>query len=116
MSYTSRRFLKTIPQTLVEKIVQKYQVPTSNTPVQQGDFLVIRPHRVMTHDNTGAVIPKFESIGGNRINDPNQLVFTLDHDVQNTSPTVYEFKIIITVHRIWPNLKEFASLHKQKGL
>jgi homoaconitate hydratase len=40
----------------------------------------------MTHDNTGAVIPKFRSIGAERVRDPGQPVFALDHDIQNTSP------------------------------
>jgi homoaconitate hydratase len=39
----------------------------------------------MTHDNTGAVIPKFRSIGATRIDDPRQVVFTLDHNVQDKS-------------------------------
>ncbi|MFT7484525.1 MAG: homoaconitate hydratase [Candidatus Paceibacteria bacterium] len=39
----------------------------------------------MTHDNTGAVIPKFKSIGATRMHDADQPIFTLDHDVQNTS-------------------------------
>ncbi|KAI8996292.1 homoaconitase [Trametes punicea] len=47
---------------------------------------MIRPEHVMTHDNTGPVISKFKSIGATRIHNPKQLVFTLDHDVQNKSP------------------------------
>lgn len=64
---------------------------------------MIRPEHVMTHDNTGPVISKyvclssplrsgtdhvdarFKSIGATKIKDPKQLVFTLDHDVQNKS-------------------------------
>lgn len=37
----------------------------------------------MTHDNTGAVIPKFKSIGATKIHNPRQVVYTLDHDIQN---------------------------------
>jgi homoaconitate hydratase len=40
----------------------------------------------MTHDNTGAVIPKFKQIGATTIADPAQPVFAIDHDIQNTSP------------------------------
>ena len=40
----------------------------------------------MTHDNTGAVIPKFKQIGATSIADPAQPVFAIDHDIQNTSP------------------------------
>ena len=39
----------------------------------------------MTHDNTGPVISKFRAIGATRIHSPSQVVFALDHDVQNKS-------------------------------
>lgn len=52
-------------------------------PLRTGDFLSIRPHRVMTHDNTSAVMSKFKGIGAKKINDSQQLVFALDHDIQN---------------------------------
>src|SRR6201987_3115712 len=52
-------------------------------PLRSGDFLSIRPHRVMTHDNTSAVMGKFKTIGAKKIHDPKQLVFALDHDIQN---------------------------------
>ncbi|RDB28687.1 Homoaconitase, mitochondrial [Hypsizygus marmoreus] len=76
-----------IPQTVIEKVVQKYAVglPQGKT-VKAGDYVMIRPEHVMTHDNTGPVITKFNSIGATRIHNPAQPVFTLDHDVQNKSP------------------------------
>lgn len=39
----------------------------------------------MTHDNSWPVATKFLSIGASKIHDPNQIVMTLDHDVQNKS-------------------------------
>jgi homoaconitate hydratase len=48
-------------------------------------MVTVRPFHVMTHDNTGAVMPKFHAIGAERIADPAQPVFTLDHNVQDTS-------------------------------
>jgi homoaconitate hydratase len=39
----------------------------------------------MTHDNTGAVIPKFLGIGAGRIANPRQVVHTLDHNIQDKS-------------------------------
>jgi homoaconitate hydratase len=73
--------------TLVEKIAARHAdgVPP-NTVVRSGDFVSIRPRHVMTHDNTGAVIPKFKQIGATSIADPAQPVFAIDHDIQNTSP------------------------------
>ncbi len=72
------------PQNLVEKIAQRFAVGLDGHTVQAGDYLSIRPAYVMTHDNTGAVIPKFKSIGATKVAHPRQPVFALDHNVQDT--------------------------------
>jgi homoaconitate hydratase len=71
-------------QTIVEKISQTHMVEGPSRPLRAGDFLSIRPDHVMTHDNTSAVMNKFKTIGARAIHDPAQLVFTADHDIQNT--------------------------------
>ena len=49
-----------IPQTVIEKVVQKYAVGLpEGKAVKAGDYVMIRPEHVMTHDNTGPVISKF---------------------------------------------------------
>jgi homoaconitate hydratase len=70
-------------QTIVEKIAQSHLAEGPNRPLRTGDFVSIRPHKVMTHDNTSAVMSKFKGIGAQKIHDPKQLVFALDHDIQN---------------------------------
>jgi homoaconitate hydratase len=63
---TARRGLATVaydrprvPQTVIEKVVQKYAVGLpSGKVVKAGDYVMIRPEHVMTHDNTGPVISK----------------------------------------------------------
>ena len=73
-------------QTLIEKIAQKYAVGLDDShEVHAGDYLSIRPAYIMTHDNTGAVIPKFKSIGAAKLFNPLQVVHTLDHNVQDKS-------------------------------
>jgi homoaconitate hydratase len=73
--------------TLVEKIAARHADGlTAGTVVRAGDFISIRPRHVMTHDNTGAVIPKFRQIGATAIADPAQPVFAIDHDIQNVTP------------------------------
>ncbi|TAM48428.1 MAG: homoaconitase [Acidobacteria bacterium] len=72
-------------QTVVEKIAQGHMAEGPGRPLAAGDFLSVRPHHVMTHDNSSAVMAKFAGIGATRIADPAQPVFTLDHDIQNTS-------------------------------
>jgi homoaconitate hydratase len=70
-------------QTMVEKIAQAHMAEGPNRPLRAGDFLSVRPHRCMTHDNTSAVMSKFKAIGAKKVANPRQLVFALDHDIQN---------------------------------
>src|SRR5205809_153783 len=73
--------------TFVEKIAARHADGLApNAVVRAGDFISIRPRHVMTHDNTGAVIPKFKQIGATAIADQAQPVFAIDHDIQNVTP------------------------------
>ncbi|KAJ3282152.1 mitochondrial Homoaconitase [Rhizoclosmatium sp. JEL0117] len=103
MRHFSSAPLSRAPQNLIERIVQKYAVDVSG-PVKQGDFVSISPAHVMTHDNTGAVLGKFASIGASKFARASQAVFTLDHDVQNKSEK---------------NLEKYAKIEKfarEKGV
>ncbi|MFQ5492052.1 MAG: homoaconitase [Phycisphaerae bacterium] len=74
-------------QTLIEKIVTRYAVGLADGErVHSGDIIAVQPKHVMTHDNTSAVIPKFQKTGAGKILNPGQPVFCLDHDIQNLSP------------------------------
>ncbi|KAK3358934.1 hypothetical protein B0T25DRAFT_514571 [Lasiosphaeria hispida] len=74
------------PQTLTEKIVQRYSVGLPpGKKVKAGDYVTLSPHHCMTHDNSWPVAMKFMSIGASKIHDNRQVVMTLDHDVQNKS-------------------------------
>ena len=56
-----------MPQTLIEKIVEKHTVDLeSGQAVQSGNYIAIKPAHVMTHDNTGAVMGKFKAIRAKR--------------------------------------------------
>jgi homoaconitate hydratase len=93
-------FKRFYSQNLIEKIVQRYSYEAAT--ISQGDFVSIVPHRVMTHDNTGAVISKFDSIT-HKFHNASQIVFTLDHDVQNKSEANL---------RKYEKIKEFATVHQ----
>ena len=74
-------------QNRIEKITQRFAVGLpAGAEVRAGDFVSVRPKHCMTHDNTGAVIPKWKSMGATRIFDPSQPVIPIDHDVQNETP------------------------------
>ena len=78
-------------QTVTEKIIQAHSVGLAEGhEVRAGDMVTVRPLHVMTHDNTGAVIPKFTAIGASRVAHPEQPVFALDHNVQDTSDSNLE--------------------------
>lgn len=49
----------------------------------------------MTHDNTRAVLFKFAQVRATKVHSPAQLIFTLDHNVQDTGPA---------------NLKKYAEI------
>ena len=73
-------------QTIVEKIALSHMAEgPRGRPLRTGDILSIRPRHVMTHDNTSAVMKKFQSIGAPKVVDPKLPVFCLDHDIQNTA-------------------------------
>lgn len=79
--------------TLTEKIVARHiagDADPASSVARQGDFVLIRPRRILTHDNTSAVIPKFHALFDSReaaaIHDPSQPVLALDHDIQNHTP------------------------------
>lgn len=73
-------------QNFIEKIANRFAVGLKkDEKVHSGDFISIAPAYVMTHDNTGAVIPKFRQIGATKLANPRQVVHTLDHNIQDTS-------------------------------
>jgi homoaconitate hydratase len=77
-----------VGQTLVEKVAQRHAAggaAAGERTLRAGDFVSLRPHRVLTHDNTAPVMKKFLAIGAARVHDPSQPVFVLDHDIQNRS-------------------------------
>ena len=73
-------------RTSIEKIAQSHATGWSEgRAVHAGDYLMIRPRHVMTHDNTSAILGKFKSLGKTRVKFPDQPVFTLDHNIQDKS-------------------------------
>ncbi|CAK7209631.1 mitochondrial Homoaconitase [Sporothrix bragantina] len=91
------------PQTLTEKIVQRYSIGLpAGKKVKSGDYVTLQPHHCMTHDNSWPVALKFMSIGASEIHDNRQVVCTIDHDVQNkTEGNLKKYR----------QIEEFAKTH-----
>ncbi|MFO7655071.1 MAG: homoaconitase [Candidatus Krumholzibacteriia bacterium] len=80
--YTAR----STQQTVIEKITQAHAVDLPDGHVvKAGDYVTVVPDHVMTHDNTAAVMLKYRGLGAGRFANPRQPVFTLDHNIQDTS-------------------------------
>lgn len=73
-------------RTFVESVVANHAVGgIANRPPKAGDIVWLRPAKLMTHDNSSAVLARFRSMGATRVADPSRCVIVLDHDVQNKS-------------------------------
>ncbi len=73
-------------RTFVESVVEKHACGAPNTRAPHpGDIVWLRPAKLMTHDNTSAILARFRSMGATRVAAPEQCVVVLDHDVQNKS-------------------------------
>ncbi|MEJ2503853.1 MAG: aconitase family protein, partial [Gemmatimonadota bacterium] len=72
--------------TVVEKIARAHMADGPDRPLRPGDTVSLRPRHILTHDNTSAVMAKFQALGASTVSDPAQPVVVLDHDIQNLSP------------------------------
>ncbi|TIC99592.1 Homoaconitase, mitochondrial [Colletotrichum higginsianum] len=91
------------PQTMTEKIVQRYAVGLADgKKVRAGDYVTIKPAACMSHDNSFPISKKFMGLGADKVYDPRQIVMTMDHDVQNRSEAnLKKYRLI----------QEFAKKH-----
>ncbi|RLE03915.1 MAG: 3-isopropylmalate dehydratase large subunit [Candidatus Aminicenantes bacterium] len=68
-------------QTFSEKILGK----RAGQKVKAGDIVVVSPDRILSHDNTAAIINEFRKLGISQVRDPEKLVIVLDHVVPASS-------------------------------
>ncbi len=67
---------------LIQKILKSSCTGNSLEP---RSFVRIQPSRILTHDNTAAVINKVKPLKNFSVKNSSQLVFAVDHDIQNKS-------------------------------
>eukprot|EP00039_Didymoeca_costata_P011200 m.156140 g.156140 ORF g.156140 m.156140 type:complete len:685 (-) comp15095_c0_seq4:2457-4511(-) len=89
-------------QNIVEKIAGKHSVGVDPTKVRSLDYVTVKPAFVMTHDNTAAVMNKFKELKLESVANPRQMVFTLDHNVQDKSEANL---------KKYSNISQFAEHH-----
>ena len=62
--------------TFVEKVLARKAGLESVVP---GQIVTVRPDKLLTHDNTAAILKQFRKIGVDRVADPTMNVIVLDH-------------------------------------
>lgn len=65
-------------RTMIEKILAG---ASGRKEVEAGEIVFASPFRILTHDNSAAIIKIFESMGGKRVWDPERVFIALDHAV-----------------------------------
>lgn len=66
---------------MTETFVQKVLGKKAGRKVVPGDIVEVKPDMAMSHDNTAAIIQKFNSLGVKKIDNPDRHVVVLDHCV-----------------------------------
>ena len=73
-------------QTLTEKIISNYIEKKSHADlVSQGSAYWIEPEHIMSHDNSAAIIKKFNDFNIKKVINKKQPVIALDHNIQDKS-------------------------------
>jgi len=66
-----------VGKTFSEKILGK----KAGKSVCAGEVVTVSPDRVLSHDNTAAIIKEFQKLGVDRVKSPDKLIIILDHVV-----------------------------------
>ncbi|MBN2543161.1 3-isopropylmalate dehydratase large subunit [bacterium] len=70
--------------TLTEKIIAKN---AGKKKVSPGEIVTVSPDRILSHDNTAAIIKHFRKLGVEKVIAPEKLVIVLDHVVPAATET-----------------------------
>jgi homoaconitate hydratase len=75
-------------RTFVEAVVEAHACGARlGRAPRPGDIVWLRPKKLMTHDNSSAILKRFHAMGATRVSDPSRCVIVLDHDIQNKAPS-----------------------------
>jgi len=65
-------------KTMIEKILAK---ASGRAEVSVGEIVFAKPHMILSHDNSAAILKTFEKMGGKKVWDPERVFIALDHEV-----------------------------------
>jgi 3-isopropylmalate/(R)-2-methylmalate dehydratase large subunit len=64
--------------TMIQKILAR---ASGREKTGTGEIVFARPHRILSHDNSAAILGIFEEMGGQKVWDPDGIFIALDHAV-----------------------------------
>jgi len=64
--------------TMIQKILAK---ASGKKEVSVGEIVFAKPHMILSHDNSAAILKTFEKMGGKKVWDPERVFIALDHEV-----------------------------------
>ncbi len=64
--------------TMIEEILAR---SSGGESASVGDILFVRPHRILSHDNSAAILGIFKKLGGKKVWDQDRIFIALDHAV-----------------------------------
>jgi 3-isopropylmalate/(R)-2-methylmalate dehydratase large subunit len=65
-------------KTMIEKILAR---ASGRREVSIGEIVFAKPHMILSHDNSAAILKTFEKMGGRKVWDPERVFIALDHEV-----------------------------------
>jgi len=65
-------------KTMIEKILAK---ASGRSEVSVGEIVFAKPHMILSHDNSAAILKTFDKMGGKSVWDANRVFIALDHEV-----------------------------------
>ncbi len=69
-------------ETIIQKIIRTHKtrrLSGADGELVPGEFVLVKPRHILTHNNSSAVISKFKALGLDRVKDAKQPVIVLDH-------------------------------------
>jgi len=71
------------PQTFTQKAISR---AAGLEAVDVGQIVTVRPHRILSHDNSAAIRRIFQRFGVDRVHEPDRLIIVLDHAAPAPTP------------------------------
>lgn len=99
-------------KTFAEKVLGK----ATGREVSAGEIVVVKPDFCLSHENGAFVKRTFESIGLEKVYDPDRIVVVLDHMVPASTPEYANTQKAIREFAVQQGIRNFYDMNKRGGI